>query len=1116
MRSRQSALYTCDKQPKPRLLVGLLHVWLIFCLVFVGLLPPPSAQALTASQFRIRMVTDPLLISDSNGCSSGDGPQAAYVGFKIENISGGTLSNLSVNLGDFDTGFSLAGGQAATQYIGTLAAGESDIVYWYVSYPCHTAVDHEDTLTVTLTDGGATAAYAYSSAVAHDPTTTENITTTIQSVNTISANAGGLYQAAVLGPGAVIGQIIPYDVTYSFGGVAVGDRYNLQPSGEINFNAGCFQLVNTEILSSQATAIAAGTTDDLFYYASTRQSGSGYEVDVRYYFQYLCNGVATSALPYASQTSGSTNVKYAESGYVAANSISFPPATNAFQVSKSASPTVLPNGGTVTYTVLITNTSTFNTSISSIHDVLPAGVSYVAQQASSSFEIINRSSTQPAPGATGTIQWQGGKPSTFPYDSYYVPAGTALKLVYTANVPSTVADYTNTVTPYVSTAAIGSASSTVSVGNADLEVAKTASTLTPNVGSNVTFTIQVTNNGPSTATNVVVNDVLPAGLTFETANPPADYNSTTGVWTVGTLASGASVTLSIVAKVTQATAITNSATVSSSITDLTPANNTSSVTITGQQADLAVSKSVDKTNAAIGTQVVFTVQVHNNGPSSTSGVIINDLLPTGLGYVSSNPNQGSYNQTSGEWTVGSLANGATATITITAIVNQAGALNNTANVGASDRPDPNSANNTSSAGVNGEQADLALTKIVDNATPNVGTNVSFTIQVTNNGPSTATNVVINDSLPAGLSFFSATPSADYNSTTGDWTVASLANGASATLTIVATVTQPGAITNSILVTTADQQDPLSANNTASVTVTGQQADLVLTKTVSSDTPNVNTDVSFTIQVTNNGPSTATSVVVTDMLPAGLSFVSASPAAAYDSGTGVWTVGTLVNGASATLSIVAKVTQAGAITNTVTSSAAQPDPVPANNTSSVLVTGQQADLSILKSVNNTMPNVDDQVIFTIELSNQGPSTANNVSVSEILPAGLSLASASPSQGVYNASSGLWELTALGSGSNATLTIVANVLTVGPKTNTVAVSSSQPDPNPSDNTSSVIVSGQQVDLAIEKTVSDATPHVGSNVTFTIKVTNNGPSSATGVSVSDLLPSGLTFVSANPSEG
>ena len=513
-----------------------LHLAIILSLMMVGLLPPPAALALTASQIQIRMMTDPLLVSDSNGCSGGAGPQAAYVGFKVTNTSGGTLTNLSVNLGGFVSGFGLAGGQAATQYIGTLAVGEGDTAYWYISYPCHTAALHQDTLTVTVSDGGQTAAYAYSNSAAPDPSTTENVTTTIQSVDTISANAGGLYQASTLGTGAVIGQIIPYDVTYSFGGVAAGNRYNLQPSGEVNFDAGCFQLINTQILSSQATAITAGTTDDLFYYAPTKQSGSGYDVAVRYYFLYLCDGVTTSALPYASQTSGSTNVKYAESGYTAANAISFPPATNAFQVSKSAAPAVLPNGGIVTYTVLITNTSSFNSSITSITDVLPTGVSYAALQSSSSFEILNRSSTQPATGATSTIQWQGGKPSSFPYDSYYVPAGTALKLVYTANVSSTAGNYTNTVTPYVGTSAIGTATSTVSVGNADLAVTKTASTVTPNVGSNVTFTIQATNNGPSTATNVVVNDALPTGLTFVSATPPAEYNSTTGVWTLGSLA----------------------------------------------------------------------------------------------------------------------------------------------------------------------------------------------------------------------------------------------------------------------------------------------------------------------------------------------------------------------------------------------------------------------------------------------------------------------------------------------------------------------------------------------------------------------------------------------------
>src|ERR1019366_9499687 len=203
--------------------------------------------------------------------------------------------------------------------------------------------------------------------------------------------------------------------------------------------------------------------------------------------------------------------------------------------------------------------------------------------------------------------------------------------------------------------------------------------------------------------------------------------------------------------------------------------------------------------------------------------------------------------------------------------------------------DPAGGNNSASASVTGQTADIALAKTVSNATPNQNTNVTFT--ATNNGPSNATGVQVTDLMPAGLTFSSAAPSVGttYNPGTGVWNIGALANGANATLSIAATVTGTTAVTNTAAMTAEDQPVPVAANNTASATVTGQAADIAITKTVSNPTPNLGSNVIFTVTATNNGPSSATGVVVTDLLPAGLTFVSAAPSAGttYVSGTGIW-------------------------------------------------------------------------------------------------------------------------------------------------------------------------------------------------------------------------------------
>ena len=193
----------------------------------------------------------------------------------------------------------------------------------------------------------------------------------------------------------------------------------------------------------------------------------------------------------------------------------------------------------------------------------------------------------------------------------------------------------------------------------------------------------------------------------------------------------------------------------------------------------------------------------------------------------------------------------------------------------------NDTNNTLDFGFfNNPTADLSVTKTVSDATPNVGDQITFTVTLSNQGPDAATGVQVTDLLPAGLTFVSATPSqGTYDNVSGLWTVGTVSAVGSQTLSIVATVVSPAAQTNTGTISDADQFDPNTANNTASATETPQQADLSVTKTVSDATPNVGDQITFTVTLSNQGPDTATGVQVTDLLPAGLTFVSATPAKA---------------------------------------------------------------------------------------------------------------------------------------------------------------------------------------------------------------------------------------------
>jgi uncharacterized repeat protein (TIGR01451 family)/fimbrial isopeptide formation D2 family protein len=660
------------------------------------------------------------------------------------------------------------------------------------------------------------------------------------------------------------------------------------------------------------------------------------------------------------------------------------------------------------------------------------------------------------------------------------------------------------------------------VNSADLMVVKTVSNVTPNVGDTITFTVTLTNNGPDTATNVTINDLLPSGLTFVGANPSVGaYDNTSGVWTVGTILNQAIDTLQIMAMVVSQNAQTNTATVGhSDELDPNPNNNTGSASVTPQQADLAIVKTVSDMTPNVGDTVTFTVTLSNLGPDTATNVTVTDPLPAGLTLVQATPSQGTYVAGTGVWTVGTVTTTTPLTLVIMATVVSPNAETNTATITHSDQFDPNPNNNTNSATVTPQQADLAIVKTVSNMTPNVGDTITFTVTLSNLGPDTATNVTVADPLPAGLTLVQATPSqGTYVPGTGVWTVGTVTTTTPLTLVIMATVLSPSSQTNTATVTHSDQFDPNPNNNTSSVTLNTQQADLGVVKTVSNATPNVGDTITFTVTLSNAGPNTATNVTVGDLLPAGLQFVSATPSeGTYDAATGVWTVGTVPTSPNQTLVIMANVVTPAVMTNTATiTHSDQFDPNPGNNTSSTTQTPQQADLGVLKTVSDTTPNVGDTITFTITLSNAGPKTATNVTVGDLLPAGLQFVSATPSEGTYSAATGVWTVGTVPTSPNQTLVVMAKVVSPAVTTNTASIThSDQFDPNPGNNTSSTTQTPQQADLGVLKTVNNSNPNVGDDIVFTIVLTNRGPDTATNVTLLDPLPSGLVFVSSAPQQG
>ncbi len=539
------------------------------------------------------------------------------------------------------------------------------------------------------------------------------------------------------------------------------------------------------------------------------------------------------------------------------------------------------------------------------------------------------------------------------------------------------------------------------------------------------------------------------------------YNSSSGDWTVPSLASGTKATLQITANMTGTVAATNPAEVTASDQrdpDSTPNNGVSteddqaSVTVTPQIADLSLANKANPVRPNANQQVTFTVTVTNAGPNEATGVAVNDQLPPGMAFVSATASTGTFDRTKGVWTVGKVAKGGTATLTLVAKTETADEKTNTAEITASDQYDPDSQPNNQepdeddqgSVTLTPQVADLSLAKIVDRDTPNVGDDVTFTVTLNNEGPDAGTGVKVKDVLPAGVSYVSSNAAqGSYSPTSGEWNVGTVPPGSNVTLYIVGKVTNPTAKINAAELIAADQFDPDSTpgnniateDDQASITATPQTVDLSLAKVVDNPAPNVGDEITFAVGINNAGPDEATNVAVQDRLPAGVSYVSSSPSqGAYDPTSGRWTVGSVPKGTNVTLRLVAKVTQLGAQVNSAEIVAADQydtDSKPGNNQASeddqasVTVTPQAADLSLTQTLDNDAPNVGDDIKFTVVVTNSGPNAATSVIVAELLPEGLAFVSATASEGSYDSAQGRWNVGPVTAGNSVTLELVAKV-------------------------------------------------------------------------------------------
>jgi uncharacterized repeat protein (TIGR01451 family) len=553
-------------------------------------------------------------------------------------------------------------------------------------------------------------------------------------------------------------------------------------------------------------------------------------------------------------------------------------------------------------------------------------------------------------------------------------------------------------------------------------------------------------------------------------------------------------------------------------------------------ADLAIVKSASPDPVIAGNALTYSLAATNLGPSNATGVTITDALPAGVTYLSATASQGTVSQAAGTVTVnvGSLADGAAATATILVTMNPGtrGTITNTAVI-RGNQPDPNMANNTSTITTQvNPQADLAIVKSASPSPVLAGNALTYSLAATNLGPSNATEVTITDTLPAGVTYTSATSSqGTVSQAAGTVTVnvGNLADGAGATATILVTVGPSirGTITNTAVIS-GYEPDPNPANNTSTVnTLVTAEADLAIFKTATPFPAVAGSALTYTLTASDLGPSDATGVTVSDTLPAGVAYVSAATSQGTVSqagGTVTVNVGSVASGASATATILVTVDPGtrGTITNTAVVSGNEFDPNLANNTATVTtMVSAEADLAIVKSASPNPVIAGNSLSYSLTASDLGPSDGTGVIITDTLPAGVKYVSAASSQGTVSEAGSTVTVNvgnlAQGAKATATILVTVNPSTRGSVTNTAVVSGNEPDPNLTNNTASVTTQVDPLDdLSITKTASASSVKIGALLTYTLTASNSGPSDGTGVLITDALPTNLTYDSVESTAG
>jgi uncharacterized repeat protein (TIGR01451 family) len=467
-------------------------------------------------------------------------------------------------------------------------------------------------------------------------------------------------------------------------------------------------------------------------------------------------------------------------------------------------------------------------------------------------------------------------------------------------------------------------------------------------------------------------------------------------------------------------------------------------------ADLEASKSASPSTAVPGENETYTLTAKNKGPSPANEATISDPLPSELSFVSADPGC-TFAGGTVTCAIGSLDPGATKSFKV--VTKVAGSVDhrikNTATVhSVTSDPDPKNNESTIETPV-GPKADLEMTKTASGDSAAVGGQVMYTLVVKNKGPSDATGVTVEDSLPNGLTLVSAQTSQGTCSGT-TCHLGTIAAGGSAQVLVTANVTSGGgsSVKNTAKVT-GDQPDPNPGNNEDGTTVEikpGPEAtfDLAVKKTSNVKKPTVGQKVTYTIAVKNKGPEAAPEAKVTDTLDQQVKVISVKPE------TGKCTtgnpfhceLGTIGPGKTVKVKALVQIEKVGGQRNAASTTGKGKDTDPSNNLSVLKQKVAKVKLKLTKVASRASAHPGQLIDYTIKLHNLTKGIATKVRVCDQMPSGLGLVSSNP-KGKLSKGRLCWTVGKLGPKATKTFVVVTRALNAGGPRKVNRVTATGPD-------------------------------------------------------------------------